>query len=249
MSTVSQIENKVVETTRETKETQRKSKVTGKTIGKPELSEKAKEYYEELKKKYNNMDFILVSKDMKETAKAHAGSFANANKMVVLIDEEKVERMAVDEEYRKKYEQIISNASVQLPNIQSQLASKTTNVKTFGIQVNDNGTASYFAVIDKSLAAQSDRIQKKAEEKREAKRAEARKDAKERLEEIRKDAADNIHKDDKDKVNRSDNTVTVTASSVEELIKKINDLTYTWMSDSVQTEQEKFIGSHIDYRG
>ena len=47
--------------------------VTGKTIGQPKLSENAKKYYEELKSKYQNMDFILVSNDMKEMAKAIAG--------------------------------------------------------------------------------------------------------------------------------------------------------------------------------
>lgn len=65
--------------------------VTGKTIGQPKLSENAKKYYEELKSKYQNMDFILVSNDMKEMAKANAGSFANPHKMVVLIDEEKID--------------------------------------------------------------------------------------------------------------------------------------------------------------
>ena len=45
--------------------------VTGKTIGQPKLSENAKKYYEELKSKYQNMDFILVSNDMKEMAKAN----------------------------------------------------------------------------------------------------------------------------------------------------------------------------------
>ena len=46
--------------------TMKKSKVSGAVIGTPELSEKAKKYYEQLKKKYSNMDFILVSKDKKE---------------------------------------------------------------------------------------------------------------------------------------------------------------------------------------
>ena len=32
----------------------------GKTIGKPTLSKKAEEYYEKLKKKFSNMDFVLV---------------------------------------------------------------------------------------------------------------------------------------------------------------------------------------------
>ena len=241
MSTVTQIQNNVVESSMETKELQKKTKVTGKTIGKPELSEKAQKYYEELKQKYNNMDFILVSTDMKEVAKAQAGSYANASKMVVLIDEEKIERMAVDEEYRKRYEQIISNAANKLPQLQNELANTTAEVKGFGMQVNDNGTASYFAVIDKSLAKQQERIEKKAEEKREAKKAEAKKDAKERLEELRHG--------DKDKVHKDSDTVTITASSVEELISKINDYTFTLKSDSVKTDAEKLVGTHIDYRG
>ena len=85
--------------------------VTGRTIGNPKLSEKAAKYYEELKRKYSNMDFILVSKEQKANAQANAASYANGNKMVVLIDEEKIERMATDENYRKQYEGIIKNAA------------------------------------------------------------------------------------------------------------------------------------------
>ena len=95
------------------KNTSKKTNASGKTIGNPQLSDNALKYYEELKKKYSNMDFILVSKDQKEFAKAQAGSYANANKMVVLIDEDKIERMAEDENYRKYYEQIIANASLK----------------------------------------------------------------------------------------------------------------------------------------
>ena len=72
----------------------KKTKVGGAVIGTPELSDKAKKYYEQLKKKYSNMDFILVSKDKKAEAQANAGRYANANRMVVLIDTEKIERMA-----------------------------------------------------------------------------------------------------------------------------------------------------------
>ena len=69
-------------TTKSTKESQtsessssrKTSKVTdSRTIGEPELSEKAKKYYDQLRKKYSNMDFILVSKDMKQQAQANAG--------------------------------------------------------------------------------------------------------------------------------------------------------------------------------
>lgn len=128
----------------------RKYGVTGKTIGQPKLSENAKKYYEELKSKYQNMDFILVSNDMKEMAKANAGSFANPHKMVVLIDEEKIERMATDEQYRKQYESVIASAQNKLPELKQSLGN-SANIKGFGMQVNDNGASSFFAVMDKSF--------------------------------------------------------------------------------------------------
>ena len=50
----------------ETTEVKKEEKVTeskdyGKTIGDPTLSKEAQKYYERLKKKYGNYDFILVS--------------------------------------------------------------------------------------------------------------------------------------------------------------------------------------------
>lgn len=217
----------------ETYNTQKKSENYGKTIGKPKLSEKASEYYKELKKKFSNMDFILVSNDMKEAAKAQAGSYANPCKMVVLIDEEKLERMATDETYRKQYEGIISSAGTKLPELKASLGNNASNVKGFGMQVNDNGTTSFFAVVDKSLAAQKKRIEKNA-----AKKAEQKKAAEEKKEKKRTEQAES-----------KEDLVTVTASSIEELIKKIEDITYYAKSDFVQTEEEKVRGQHIDFRG
>ena len=76
----------------------------GKTVGEPKLSDKAASYYEELKQKYSKMDFVLVSKDKKDQARLMASSFANPHKTVVLIDEEKIEKMAEDESERQKGE-------------------------------------------------------------------------------------------------------------------------------------------------
>ena len=55
--------NQVAENVSGYTESEKSSKVSGKTIGEPKLSDKAKEYYEKLKKKFSTMDFILVSKD------------------------------------------------------------------------------------------------------------------------------------------------------------------------------------------
>lgn len=225
--------------------TAKKSKVGGAVIGTPELSDKAKKYYEQLKKKYSNMDFILVSKDKKAEAQANAGRYANANRMVVLIDEEKIERMAVDEEYRKKYEAIIGGAKNQLSQLKDSLGVNAASVKTYGMQVNDGGNASFFAVIDKSLAAQRARIDKKAAEKKteqkEAKKAAAEKQAEKRKADREKEA-ERLEWDE-------ENTVTVTASSIEELIQKINNTISMGMSDYVQTEEESWVGGHFDFYG
>ena len=39
----------------------------------------------------------------------------------------------------------------------------------------------------------------------------------------------------------------ITANSVEELLKKIDDYVYGFLSDSVQTEAERMLGQSIDY--
>lgn len=241
MSMLTSVESNVATSVYDNTKTEKKSNVSGKTIGNPKLSEKAAKYYEQLKQKYSNMDFILVSNDKKEQAKAQAASYANPDKMVVLIDEEKIEKMATDENYRKQYESIISNAATQLPQMQNGLGTTSANVKAYGIQINDNGTASYFAVIDNSLASQKERIEKKAQEKKEIRKNQEKKEAKEalaeELEEKRSKRKNETDKSDK---------VTITASSVEELISKINDMTFIWMSDNVQTDAEKMVGQHFD---
>ena len=224
----------------------KKNKVSGATIGDPKLSEKAAKYYEKLKKKYSNMDFILVSEDKKAEAQANAGKYANANRMVVLIDTEKIERMAEDNKYRKQYEAIISGATNQLSQLKSSLGANASSVKTYGMQVKE-GTASFFAVVDKSLAAQKKRIEKKASQKQEEKKA-AKKAAEEKAAEKKKAEKETYEAEFEQDRNEED-TITVTASSIEELMKKINDAIYLGRSDYVRTEQETWVGGHLDFYG
>lgn len=238
-----------VEAKKKTEQTQneKSGSVSGKTIGSPKLSKKAADYYESLKKKYSNMDFILVSEDKKEQAKAQASSYANASKMVVLIDEDKVERMAEDENYRKQYEAIIANAASGISRLKSSLQSSGANVKGFGMQVNDGGTATYFAVLEESSAAQRERIEKKAAEKKAAEKKTEKKHQKEKLEEARSEKTEKT--DVSDKTDTDSGTVTITASSVEELLQKIQDYMQLAKSDTVLTEAEKKVGQNIDFCG
>lgn len=230
--------------------TQKKGKVNGKTIGEPQLSEKGAKYYEQLKAKYGNYDFILVSKEEKAAAEANAAKYATPNKTVVLIDEEKIEKMATDPEYRKKYENILSGAQAQIDQLKKSL-SNTPGVKGFGINVNDNGAASFFAAVDKNAAAnakaQQKRLEKKAAEKKDAKKKASKKENEERLERLREKKTSKV--DDENRISEDEDIEVVSANSIDELIKKIQDLTYASMSDNVMTESEMAVGGHIDFKG
>jgi hypothetical protein len=231
-------ETAAVETTKKTKVT------TGKTIGNPELSEKAQKYYEQLKEKFGDMEFILVDPSLKQQAEANASAYASPNKTVVLIDSDKIEQMAEDEDYREKYEGIISSAKSQISQLAEQLMASGTSVKGYGMQVNDGGTASFFAVIDKSQEAQKERIEKKAEEKAAQKKEDAKKAEEKRAEKKAEQKAEEKKKAEKAE---DEDTVTIKASSIEELLQKINDYTFMDRSNYVETEAEKQVGRNIDF--
>lgn len=216
----------------------------GKTIGEPTLSEEAKKYYEELKQKYSNMDFILVSRDMKDKAQAQAAGYANPFKTVVLIDEDKIERMATDEAYRKKYEAIISGAANQLAAMKSKLQSTGANVQGFGIQVNDGGLTSFFAVLKKSSQAQAERIEKRAEENR-AEKKEAKEKA---LQEAEKERIEERREGKKHVRNRNQETYTIEANSIEELAGKIADFMFLERANTLLTQAERKLGQNIDFQ-
>lgn len=235
----------------------------GKTVGEPKLSEKARKYYDQLKKKFGNYDFILVSSEEKENAKANAAKYANKFKTVVLIDEEKIEKMATDEKYRKQYEGILSGATAQLQQLKDSMAQSGANVKGYGMQVDDNGTASYFAVLKKSSADQKARIEKNATAKKaEAKKAEKKaaqknaekkaekKAAEERIKEARNERSNDVRNDWNRRFDSDDDDVEIiSANSIDELMKKLEDYNFNELSNNVMTESEKMVGGNIDFRG
>lgn len=200
---------------------------TKNTIGKPELSETASSYYEELKAKYGDVEFVLVDDKQTANAKECASNIRSDKSMIVLISESEVEAMATDEATRAKNEQLITDAKAQMPGLVDQLKESGVEVKSFGMELNSDGTVSYFAVVDKSLAAQKERIEKNREEKQ----LEASKNEKKA-----------------DDARGKGNLTTVSASSMEELIKKLQDTMYEAKADSILTEQEKMVGQHFDLK-
>lgn len=226
----------------------------GMTVGDVALSDKAKDYLGKLKSKFGNMEFITVSKDMKEQVKANAASYGNANKMVVLIDEEKLERMATDESYRKKYEGIIAMSQMKLQNAKNSLASSGANVKNFGMSVKEDGTTSFFATLEKSSDAQAKRIEKQKEKKAEAaksKKRAAKKAAEKKLEEKRAEKA--VEKKAEGKKNEADfdekEYVRIEADSIEALMDKVSQYAYSSSESSVMTDEEQSVGQFVDFKG
>lgn len=242
----------------------------GTVIGDVSLSKEASDYYDKLKAKFGGMDFILVSKDQKAAVQANVSRYGNAKKTVVLIDDEKLERMATDKDYREKYEGLISMAQNQLASMKNELSSSGAAIKNFGMSVNEDGSTNFFAVMEKSSKQQAERIEKKREEKaqakKEAKKADAKK-AKEKKAEEKAEAkkAEKKEKEEKLKEGRlsqDDEDVEVkgqgrghrsytelTSSSLEDLVSAVRNAAYAQSEGSVQTAAEKVVGGSIDFKG
>lgn len=230
---------KASETALKTSETDGKSEVKGaNTYGNPKLSESGLAYYNSLKKKYGNLNFILVSSDKKQEAEAVKGSFANVGKFTVLIDTDKIEKMATDSSYRKQIEGTIQSATLKMAQMSSDLNASTRSVTAFGMSINKNGVTSFFAVIDKSLVAQRERIAKKAKDNKDTKKTEAKKAEQKKAEELLAEKRKTTVEDE--------NTVTFTANTPEELYKQIQDYEMLF-GDTMYTEEEEALGKSIDY--
>lgn len=223
----------------------------GRTIGDPKLSDEASKYYEELKSKNSDKEFVLVSQDKVDQAEALAAQFANPNKTIVLVDEDKIEKMATDEDTRKKYEDIIANADSKLDELAKSLEKNglSGSVAGFGMKINDDGTASYFAALKDSSEAQKQRIEQRAQEKKAEKKAadkKAQKDAaEEALEEKRKtDRGEQVG--DSEKTGNQGKLTMVRGNTIDELMQNITDTLIG--SNQIRTEQEMQVGQNFDMR-
>ena len=237
------------DTTKKAASTEEKSasKISGRTVGDVKLSEKAAKFYEKFKAKFPGMDFVLVSADQKEQVEANAAAYGKANKTVVLIDDEKIEKMANDEKYASKIEATIKGAQAQLTAIGNGLAATGADVQGYGMKINDDGTATLFATLKNSSKAQKARIEKKAAQKKAEEKAQAKKLEEKRAEKKEKaKEAKEIHKT-KDEDDDDDEYVTVTAQTADELLKKITDQAMLFRSNSVMTEEEKMVGQNFDF--
>lgn len=227
----------------------------GNTIGDVKLSDKASDYLNKLKSKFHNMEFITVSKDMKAQVQQNAASYGNANKMVVLIDEEKLERMAMDESYRKKYEVIIAMSRSKMDAAKNSLASTGASIMNFGMSVDSNGKESFFATVEKSQDLQKKRIEKKAAEKKEQRAKEKKKAEKkaqeERIQKARDKKAKKADPGETEETEKTDDKdyVTFEDGSMDDLLSKVRTFSYDLSASKVMTDAERMLGTQVDYKG
>ena len=172
---------------------------------------------------------------MKDQAQANAGAFANPDKMVVLIDEDKIEQMATDEKFRAQYEGLIEKAANNLSALKEKMdnSGQSSNILGYGLEVKEDGEIGYFAVLRKSTEAMKEHIEKVTEKHRTERKEAAKKAEKEAFEESLK----------------PEDTEVIRADSIEELLQKVEDYNFTDRSNVVKTEQEMQIGQSIDFKG
>lgn len=164
------------------------------------LSDTAQKYLDQLKTKYSNFDFIVADYTTDEEAQKYLATGKGEYNCVITTAT--LEKMATDENERAKYEAILSGAGEQFDSIKEQLGDNADSVKSFGISIEGNGEVSYFALLKEGLKV-SDSV-KAAREKNAEKKAEN---------------AEQIEKAEK-----NEQTKYVKASSVEQLVSLIKEI-------------------------
>ena len=178
-----------------------------------QLSDKAKALLQELKKTYNNADIYVAEYETDEEAAEYLSR--GSKDFSVLIDPEELERMAADDEVKKKNLNLLDESLGKLSEMKEELkeTGREDEVVTLGVNIGKDGQVSYFAELEKSGERTKEFVDKMLEDKKEA----------------------NAEKADKvqDKYNfEHSKRATVSANSVEELLEQIKN--FNW--DDVKEE-------------
>lgn len=186
------------------------------------LSSKAKAYLEELRKTYGDYDFIVAdgSADRKELLNQSDKEFS------VMFSSAELERMASDEDYAaeqmRKVQTIVdmSNRIFEKFNIErawEEGAPGDAMINKLAISINDDGTMTLFAEVEKFSEKKQSYLDKVKEKRAEQKEKE------EKLEEKVEDKKTNPYKKEDE---ASIKKTVLKASSEEELIEKIQNINW-----------------------
>lgn len=193
--------------------------------GQTTLSDSAKKLLKELQKTYGNMDFIVADYETDEEAASYLSR--GTNQYSVLLTPDELEKMAADENVKKQNLKVLDDAVSKLNEMRTQLGEKGQEVSRLGITISSDGEVSFFAELEKVSEKQRERI----EERRESRREEARQAEKK----AREDKAL-----DEFRGSGSVKRTTVSASSVEELLEKINQVNWDEISENYTPSGNRF---------
>lgn len=156
------------------------SAVSSSVNSQPKLSAKAQKLLEKLRRTYGNMDFMVA--DFKNAAEAKALLSRSTKEVSVLFSVEELEKMASDEKYEKEYMERVQGALRMSDEINRKYGFESafgkdgiqSKITQIGISFHSDGTASFFAELEKVSANQRERIEKAQEEKRAQRREDAK---------------------------------------------------------------------------
>lgn len=142
------------------------------TVGETQLSKKAQELLKKLRDTYGDMNFFVANFGAGDNA-ADILSKSGKEYSVILTVEE-LEKMASDEKYEKEYMEKVQGARRMTEQINKEYgftsstgeAASKIKVNKIGISINDDGTTTFFAEIEKANQRQRERIESAREERR-----------------------------------------------------------------------------------
>ena len=186
------------------------------------LSSKAKNYLDNLRKTYGDYDFIVA--DARDDRRALLDK--SDKEFSVIFSSSELERMASDEKYASEKMRRVNTIVNMTDKICEQFgyerawgkgSENDTIINKLAVSINDDGSMSIFAELEKMSEKQKDYIEKlrekRSEEKKNSEKSEEKK-------------VNSYKKDDTSSVKK----VVVEASSEEELIEKIKNVDWNKVS-------------------
>lgn len=161
------------------------AKKSGVSFGEEGLSQRAQELLKKLRETYGNMDFFVGDPNKVNNLK---DIFSRSTKeFAVIISGEELEKMASDEEYAAKCMEKIENAVSMAERIHQELAAgegaNGMKLNKLVISLNQDGTTSFFAELERSGEKQRERIEEAREERHAEKKEQEKRAEREKREE------------------------------------------------------------------
>ena len=180
------------------------------------LSSKAKNYLDNLRKTYGDYDFIVA--DAGDDRRALLDK--SDKEFSVIFSNSELERMASDEKYaseKMRRVNTIVNEQFGYERAWGKGSENDTIINKLAVSINDDGSMSIFAELEKMSEKQKDYIEKLREKRSEEKKTSEKSEEKK---------VNSYKKDDTSSVKK----VVVEASSEEELIEKIKNVDWNKVS-------------------